>query len=407
MFYKAFLTASLPLILSVQGAPAPSAASFLARRITSNVPRSSSSSTNNTSGLQSSLTLDPSVIATGFENNGQNQPAAGQVASLTSSNNFINFCATASNVPLTNGQQIQGGSCNPAPMGLIPSVANMPSSKFVSPTNFGTVTANTDFTIQMAVNNLDTGFFTNADEDYFSAPQQLNSQGLIQGHTHFVIENLSSLTQVTPNDPTQFAFFKGVNTAAQNGIVNVTVTGGLPAGSYKLSSINSAMNHQPVLVAVAQHGSLDDAIYFSATESGATGGTSTSASSSIAVTSTVASTSVTTASSSAPSATATSSSNGANFGSCSTPQIEFGAGFNGRTETSFQAVDQNNIDVISGFICQRLISPCNANAAGQALCTQASAAADAASAQTGQQADAFNAVFGITTDFASVTPIAA
>jgi hypothetical protein len=30
----------------------------------------------------------------------------------------------------------------------------------------------------------------------------------------------------------------------------------------QMSSINSASNHQPVLVAVAQHGSLDDAVYF-------------------------------------------------------------------------------------------------------------------------------------------------
>lgn len=29
-----------------------------------------------------------------------------------------------------------------------------------------------------------------------------------------------------------------------------------------MSSINSASNHQPALVAVAQHGSLDDAVYF-------------------------------------------------------------------------------------------------------------------------------------------------
>ena len=73
--------------------------------------------------LQSSTTLDPSVIAKGFEQNGQQVPTAGQVASLTSSNNFINFCATTKQ-PITNGKQITGGSCNPAPMGSIPSTAN-------------------------------------------------------------------------------------------------------------------------------------------------------------------------------------------------------------------------------------------------------------------------------------------
>ncbi|KAJ7665767.1 hypothetical protein B0H17DRAFT_1210774 [Mycena rosella] len=43
-------------------------------------------------------------------------------ASSTSTNNYINFCAlTLPQTPLTNGLQITTGSCNPAPIGLIPS----------------------------------------------------------------------------------------------------------------------------------------------------------------------------------------------------------------------------------------------------------------------------------------------
>ncbi|KAH9043796.1 hypothetical protein EDB85DRAFT_2206043 [Lactarius pseudohatsudake] len=57
---------------------------------------------------QTSLTLDPKVISAGFEKNGQEVPTAGQVASLTSSNNFINFCLTV-NKPLTNGLQTKTG----------------------------------------------------------------------------------------------------------------------------------------------------------------------------------------------------------------------------------------------------------------------------------------------------------
>lgn len=113
----------------------------------------------------------------------------------------------------------------------------------------------------MNVKNLELGNFVNAASNYYSAPQQVNSEGNIVGHTHVVVEQLSSLTQTTPTDPTKFAFFKGVDGAAVNGAVSVTVTGGLPAGVYKLSSINSAANHQPVLVAIAQHGSCDDQIY--------------------------------------------------------------------------------------------------------------------------------------------------
>ncbi|KAF5377156.1 hypothetical protein D9615_006379 [Tricholomella constricta] len=211
---------------------------------------------------QTSLTLDPDVIAKGFDNDGQSVPAAGQVASLTSKNNFINFCKTV-NLPITNGAQVTGGSCNPAPMGVIPSTKNMPSSKFVFPTNGATIKPDTQFTIQMAIRNLETGNFVNAQQNYFAAPQQLNAQGIIRGHSHVVIELLTSMEQTTPLDPNVFAFFKGLNGKANGaGILTADVDKGLPAGVYKLSSINSAANHQPVLTPIAQHGSLDDAVYF-------------------------------------------------------------------------------------------------------------------------------------------------
>lgn len=148
-------------------------------------------------------------------------------------------------------------------MGIIPAKTKMPSSKFVFPKNGATIAANQTFTIKMAIKNLATGNFVNADENYFSAPQQLNAQGLILGHSHVVIEELDALDQTEPTDPTVFAFFKGLNAVAQGGVLTADVDEGLPAGFYKLSSINTASNHQPVLVPVAQHGSLDDAVYVS------------------------------------------------------------------------------------------------------------------------------------------------
>lgn len=222
----------------------------------------------NNGDLQKSTTLDPRVIAPGFANNGQDVPTAGQVASLTSKNNFINFCLTVPNLPITNGKQVATGSCNPAPIGVIPSSDNMPSSKFVFPPNFGTIKAGQTFTIQMAIKNMQTGFFVNAQANYFSAPQQLNKQGQIQGHSHVVVEQLSAIDQTTPTDPKKFAFFKGLNAAAQGGKLTADVPDGLQPGFYKLSSINTASNHQPVIVPIAQHGSLDDAIYFSVTADG-------------------------------------------------------------------------------------------------------------------------------------------
>jgi len=221
---------------------------------------------------QTSLTLDPKVIASAFANNGQDVPVAGQVASLTSTNNFINFCLTVPNLPITNGQQIQSGSCNPAPIGIIPSTEKMPSSKFTNPKNGDTIASGVDFTISMAISNLQTGNFVNAQKNYFAAPQQLDGGGTILGHSHVVVEKLSSLDQTTPTNPKEFSFFKGLNAAAQGGVLTADVPGGLPAGTYRLCSINTSSNHQPVIVPVAQHGALDDCVYFTANAGGAPAG---------------------------------------------------------------------------------------------------------------------------------------
>ncbi|KIM62196.1 hypothetical protein SCLCIDRAFT_25130 [Scleroderma citrinum Foug A] len=204
----------------------------------------------NSTDPQSSFTLLQSVIATAFTNDGTslNGSEPGITPSLTSSNNFINYCATL-NLPITNGSQIKTGSCNPAPMGAIPSTSNMPSAKFVSPSNLAIIPANTTFQVALAIKGLETGFFVNPDTNWYAAPQQLNmTTGNIMGDA---------------TDPTKFAFFAALNGQADaNGLLYTNVTNGLPEGSYRMASINVAMNHQPALVAVAQRGSLDDAIYF-------------------------------------------------------------------------------------------------------------------------------------------------
>ncbi|EPE06325.1 hypothetical protein F503_02453 [Ophiostoma piceae UAMH 11346] len=89
------------------------------------------------------------------------------------------------------------------------------------------------------------------------------------------------------------------------------------------------------------------------------------------------------------------------FGSCSSPAIEFAAGLDGRKENSFAPVDSAdfnhgsalNIKVISGFICSQLSSKCDAAADAVTACNAADAAAQA---QTGQAAaDAFNSALGV------------
>ncbi|KIJ45241.1 hypothetical protein M422DRAFT_30097 [Sphaerobolus stellatus SS14] len=250
MIFAPSFVAFLTLAISVQGA-----------RIPRNLRRQADA--------QSSLTLDPAVIQQSLAQNGLglNDTDAGQTASLTSSNNFINFCllftnADGSQGELTDGKQKQGGSCNPTPMGTIPAKSIMPASKFQVPTNLQNYGVNQTFTITMSIINMQTGAFTNPNENYFAAPQQLNTAGQIIGHSHVVVQAVKSITDTTVADPTVFAFFKGMNAVAEDGVLTADVTNGLDAGTYRLCSINTAANHQPALVPVAQHGSLDDCVYF-------------------------------------------------------------------------------------------------------------------------------------------------
>ena len=150
-------------------------------------------------------------------------------------------------------------------MGAIPSTTNMPSVKFVTPPNLAVIPHNTTFEITLAVKNFASGYFVNPNTNYFAAPQQLDpTTGLIQGHVHAVVETLHSLHQTTPTNPTKFAFFVALNGKADaRGYLYANVTGGLPKGVYRLSTIAAAMNHQPVLLPVAQRGVADDVIYVS------------------------------------------------------------------------------------------------------------------------------------------------
>lgn len=218
------------------------------------------------SDLQTSLTLDPGQVQPGLAFDGQEVQEAGQVASLTSINNFINFCATQPDLPLTNGQQILTGSCNPTIMGVIVAKSNMPSAKIFNPPNFSTILSNQTINFEINVAQMTTGHFTNADLTFLGAPQQVDANGLIISHSHVTVNQVASLQDPTPADPTKFNFFKGLNDPAVNGVLSAAATGGLPAGVYRACTLNTGANHQPVLVAVAQHASLDDCTYFTVTD---------------------------------------------------------------------------------------------------------------------------------------------
>ncbi|OAA72175.1 hypothetical protein ISF_01248 [Cordyceps fumosorosea ARSEF 2679] len=213
------------------------------------------------------IQLDQDAIQAGSADDGNNPGSNEQAASQTSRNNFINFC---SGQTLTNGKQIDTGSCNGIPMGQIPARQNMISAVMINPQNNDQIPAGQTFQIQVQLSNLAAGSFTNATTTYYSAPQALNRQGNVIGHTHVTVQDTGrSLNPKQPLDPQKFAFFKGINDAGNGqGLLSATVTGGLPPGNYRVCSMTSASNHQPVLMPIAQRGAQDDCVRFQAVGGG-------------------------------------------------------------------------------------------------------------------------------------------
>ncbi|KAJ4303575.1 hypothetical protein N0V90_002474 [Kalmusia sp. IMI 367209] len=200
--------------------------------------------------------LDPTVISTNANNDGLADAEAGQAASATDANNFINFCKGKT---ITNGLQVKGGSCNPIPMGNIPSTNNMISAVMVNPKNGDNVDANQAINFQVQIANLVAGTFTNPDVTYYVAPQDLQG-GNVVGHTHISVQDLGNdINSDTPPNAQDFVFFKGINDAGNNnGLLAANLAAGLPNGNYRVCSMTSAANHQPVLMPVAQRGPQDD-----------------------------------------------------------------------------------------------------------------------------------------------------
>lgn len=205
-----------------------------------------------------SLTLSQNAVQTGSQQDGSQGADAGQAKSKTDNANFINFC---SGKTLTNGLQQKQGSCNGIPMGDMPAQSSMVSTVITSPTADKPPSANQDFNVTVQIANMQLGTFTNPDSTYYAAPQQL-SNGKVIGHTHITIQDMgNSANPQTPPDASQFAFFKGINDAGNGqGKLTTAVTGGLPAGNYRVCTMAGSSNHQPVLMPVAQRGAQDDCI---------------------------------------------------------------------------------------------------------------------------------------------------
>jgi transcription initiation factor TFIID subunit 15 len=154
-------------------------------------------------------------------------------------------------------------------MGKIPARSNMITAVITSPKVGVKMPSNTTFNIEVQTQHLTAGFFTNPTTNYYTAPQDLDKNGDIIGHCHVTVQDMGSMTATTPPDPVTFAFFKGIDDAGNGqGLLKAVVTDGLPAGIYRVCTMISAQNHQPVAMPVAQRGAQDDCTKFEIVDAG-------------------------------------------------------------------------------------------------------------------------------------------
>lgn len=177
-----------------------------------------------------------------------------QTPSLTSTNNFINFCVGSG---IINGEPTGQESCNPAPMGAIPSKQNLPGTRFTSPRNGAVFVEDESIPVVINTTNLAFGNMVNPQLNFLAAPQQLNADGVVIGHYHLVVDSMESFDQLSPTNPAVPALFVELGTETQPLSTNIT----LPAGFYRITASPHAANHQPVIVSIEQHSSFNDVVY--------------------------------------------------------------------------------------------------------------------------------------------------
>lgn len=154
-----------------------------------------------------------------------------------------------------------GSSCSSTAQGVMPSIENMVSTLITAPENGAHIDPNQPLVITLDVLNLDTGFFADADKDYYLRPQTLGSTGNIQGHQHVTIQLLNGKKAPIPKT---FAFFKGIDDVATSGgatLGTVAPPGTFSEpGTYRICSLSGSFTHQPVIMPVARRGAQDDCI---------------------------------------------------------------------------------------------------------------------------------------------------
>jgi hypothetical protein len=164
----------------------------------------------------------------------------------------------------TVGAQFKSGgvSCSSNIQGLIPAIENMVSTVIISPESGGNFDASIDNNFSVRINNIETGFFSNANALYYLAPQSLNANGKVEGHQHLVVQQMNG--NKVPN-PREFQFFKGINQVAtdpEGSILSALIPAGsfVVNGLYRFCSISGSNTHQPILSPILEKGPQDDCI---------------------------------------------------------------------------------------------------------------------------------------------------
>ncbi|KAF7309210.1 hypothetical protein MKEN_01123700 [Mycena kentingensis (nom. inval.)] len=218
-----------------------------------------------------SQTLNSSLVVPAFAQSGL--ATGGVTASLTSTNNFINFCDTVPDLPITNGKQLDSDSCNPAPIGEVPPLDKLPTVRIFDPAQNDILTANTTFSLSFTAKGLHAGIFTNPNENFLAAPQQVAFDGVL-GHYSLVIQQIEP-NSTAPLDPRDFAYFSvlgdvpaEVDDKTGAGTIQTKIASGLPEGYYRATVSPHAANFQPVMGPTAQVAAFTDVLYFSVTATG-------------------------------------------------------------------------------------------------------------------------------------------
>lgn len=165
------------------------------------------------------------------------------------------FCASSGLASATGAQFKTGRGCVSTPQGNIPAASKMRSTLIIQPEDGAELDAAQSHTVLLASRNVDSGFFSDPDTQYYVIPQTLLN-GVTQGHVHVAMQLLDGKVP----DPQVTAFFLGVNTAGQS-LSAVVPAGTITApGVYRICTITGAAGHQPALSPIQERGPQDDCI---------------------------------------------------------------------------------------------------------------------------------------------------